>query len=369
MSMQTQKEMQKQGEKNIKDDKIAKDVDVDVDKAEKKASNDEKDEKKADAKAEKKAAAKAKKEAAAKAKKEAAKAKKEAAKAKKEADDKAKKDKKAKKEADDKAKKEAAKAKTDKKEADEDVKKFSNKDKVVKNKDKVVNVFNPDAEGFSDWVDVLDIKKGGLPVSRNGNGRKGVYFGVGIYLWEVQRLRNARTGKLQKLRLIGNNEPPSSRKISKPVYNHYKGVPCVNCGSIKDLVVDHKNDFYNDNRVLKIETQTIDDFQSLCTSCNLKKRTWCSKMRETGIRTSAIDICPLLAEYGVDYISGDETYDLNDPDALVGTYWFDCVEFRRVLIEGYITPAHKKLQKDNEQLQKDNEQLQKDNEQLQKNND
>jgi 5-methylcytosine-specific restriction endonuclease McrA len=44
------------------------------------------------------------------------------------------------------------------------------------------------------------------------------------------------------------------------------------CGSHSNTVIDHKNDLYNDETVLNVDTQTIDDFQVLCTHCNLLKR-------------------------------------------------------------------------------------------------
>jgi hypothetical protein len=39
-----------------------------------------------------------------------------------------------------------------------------------------------------------------------------------------------------------------------------------------------------------------------------------------------------LAPFKVDYVQGDETYDETQVDALVGTYWYDPVEFMKILI-------------------------------------
>ena len=58
----------------------------------------------------------------------------------------------------------------------------------------------------------------------------------------------------------------------------------------------------------------------------MKKREICRKTKETGIRYKATNI-PQLATFGIDYTKGDETFDINDPNALVGTYWYDPVEF------------------------------------------
>jgi hypothetical protein len=53
-------------------------------------------------------------------------------------------------------------------------------------------------------------------------------------------------------------------------------------------------------------------------------------MRKTGKRHKATAI-PCLSMFGVDYIKGNETFDLNDPDTMIGTYWYDPVQFMNEL--------------------------------------
>ena len=36
---------------------------------------------------------------------------------------------------------------------------------------------------------------------------------------------------------------------------------------------------------------------------------------------------PQLSVFEIDFIQGDETYDETNPETLVGTYWYDPVEF------------------------------------------
>ena len=105
---------------------------------------------------------------------------------------------------------------------------------------------------------------------------------------------------------------------------------CVVCGSKSDLVTDHKNDLYNDSRVLNETTQTVDDFQCLCNHCNLQKRQVSKKTKETMTRYPATKI-PGLAVFGIDFIEGNATLDLNDPKAMVGTYWYDPVAFMKAI--------------------------------------
>ena len=193
----------------------------------------------------------------------------------------------------------------------------------------VTRIFCPDASGISQWVTRETIDKNPiLNWGNNGTGRHGVYFGDNRYIWEKQG-----KGKILALRTNGINEDilyGHERPIRRDISNFHKEKGCVVCGSHSDLVCDHKNDLYNDTRVLNEETQTHDDFQCLCNHCNLQKRQVNKKTRETGKRIGATTI-PSLAVFGVDFISGDETFNPDDKNAMVGTYWYDPVAFMKEL--------------------------------------
>jgi len=105
-------------------------------------------------------------------------------------------------------------------------------------------------------------------------------------------------------------------------------MPCVHCGTTKDIQCDHKNDLKNDPRVLNKTTQKLEDFQALCRHCNDVKRAVKRRMTETGKRYSAVAL-----GYAVDFTQGDETLDETDPYWYVGTYWGDCAAFKRSLIK------------------------------------
>ena len=49
-------------------------------------------------------------------------------------------------------------------------------------------------------------------------------------------------------------------------------------------------------------------------------------MKITKIRYPATKI-PSLKMFGIDYIQGNETYDIKDPNTMVGTYWYDPIKF------------------------------------------
>ena len=54
-------------------------------------------------------------------------------------------------------------------------------------------------------------------------------------------------------------------------------------------------------------------------------------MKETGKRYGATNI-PQFKFKGIDFIRGDETFDPEDPNAMIGTYWYDPIEFMRVIM-------------------------------------
>lgn len=56
----------------------------------------------------------------------------------------------------------------------------------------------------------------------------------------------------------------------------------------------------------------------------------CKRTKKLGLRYGATNI-ESLKIFGIDFISGDETIDFNDIDALKGTYWYDPVEFMKYI--------------------------------------
>ena len=203
-------------------------------------------------------------------------------------------------------------------------------------------LFQPDSDGVSRWVtrEELDSTPA-LKWGNNGVARHGVYFNDKRYNWEKKGSR-----RITHLRTTGFNNDflhGASRPIRDDIHAYHKPMGCVVCGSHSDLVTDHKNDLYNDPRVLKEQTQVIEDFQCLCRHCNLQKRQVARSTVETGKRFPATRI-PSLAPFGIDFIQGDKTFDPADPNAMVGTYWYDPVEFikevrTRLLVQNESSPT------------------------------
>jgi hypothetical protein len=130
--------------------------------------------------------------------------------------------------------------------------------------------------------------------------------------------------------IFGKKIPNLERPIREDIKAHYKKMPCCVCGSSSDLVCDHKNDLYNDQRVLSRTEQTLDDFQSLCNHCNLQKRQVAKECRRTGKRYPATKI-PSLKPWNVDFIEGNDDYDPSDINAMKGTFWYDPIAFHTYL--------------------------------------
>lgn len=191
-------------------------------------------------------------------------------------------------------------------------------------------IFQPNKEGVSEWVSRETITETPLDWGKNGAARHGIYFADNRYIWEKQG-----KSKITALRTNGFSEDllyGAKRPIRKDIHDYHKCRACVVCGSKSDLVTDHKNDLYNDPRVLDKDTQTIDDFQCLCNHCNLQKRQVSKKTIQEGKRIGATTI-PSLAVFGVDFTEGDETFNSLDINAMKGTYWYDPVEFMKNLLK------------------------------------
>ena len=119
---------------------------------------------------------------------------------------------------------------------------------------------------------------------------------------------------------------------------------CVLCGSSSNLVCDHKNDLYNDARVLNVHTQVESDFQPLCTHCNLQKRQIC-KIERRDLKLYSAKNIRRYQEYKFEFPWEKKAFDLADIHCKDDTYWFDPVEFDRkiFLYSSYVLPVLRAL--------------------------
>lgn len=121
----------------------------------------------------------------------------------------------------------------------------------------------------------------------------------------------------------------AQRPIRKDIHKEITKHSCLNCDE-KETVCDHKNDLYNDPRVLNTSTQLLDDFQPLCNRCNLKKRQICIEERQTQKLFSAKGLNK-FKEYKYSFPWEKKAYDETDIHCKKDTYWYDPVEFHRLV--------------------------------------
>lgn len=117
------------------------------------------------------------------------------------------------------------------------------------------------------------------------------------------------------------------RPIDKDIHKEITGLLCVVCGT-HNTICDHKNDLYNDLRVLNVKTQVIHDFQPLCNHCNLQKRQVCKTEIQTNKLYSAKNI-QIYKIYPFEFPWEKKAFDKDDIYCKTGTYWFDPTEFVR----------------------------------------
>ena len=166
----------------------------------------------------------------------------------------------------------------------------------LSNLEKVDTLFQPDKNGYSRKVSREEIENSNLTWSKNGNGRRNVYFQVQKYKWVAER---GKGNKVISLKLDGFNESiilnQTIRKdIKDKLYAQTRSnfapddmLPLVD----KNKEIDHRwgrKDSPLYSRINDTKEQTIDDFQLLSHSHNQFKREKCKKCTETNKRFDGI---------------------------------------------------------------------------------
>ena len=141
----------------------------------------------------------------------------------------------------------------------------------------------------------------------DGHKGKGIVGIIGIYA-------HSKRNNIQKR--------PISKHIHKEITKH----SCVICGTNSEIICDHKNDLYNDTRVLDTSTQKLSDFQPLCNHCNLQKRQICKEEEAKQKIYSAKNI-KRYQQYKFEFPWEKKAFDTTDINCKTDTYWFDPVEF------------------------------------------
>lgn len=150
---------------------------------------------------------------------------------------------------------------------------------------------------------------------------------IGIYIFSERKEENVRPirSDIKNKVILGN---------------------CVVCGTNSEIICDHKNDLYNDPRVLNLRTQKEDDFQALCNHCNLQKR----QVARTEISNMKVFSCksiPRFRIYDHNFPFEKKAFNTEDPTTKIDTYWYDPIEFERkvMMYNTIILPIVKELKR------------------------
>lgn len=206
--------------------------------------------------------------------------------------------------------------------------------RTVKNHERVLELFKPNEVGFSHWISRDAIDMSPLQLGDNGNIRQGTPW-TDHYIWEIKRMNNKERGKPIAFRTVGFMQDkikkrPIRTDIRKELLE--KTPRCLHCGTDKTLVIDHKNDMYNDDRVLDKDAQSSSDFQVLCDKCNndLKHNAHEKEKRTGKLHLAKYLQLPALAFDDVyPWEVAVKNYNATDIHCKMYTYWFDVEEFWR----------------------------------------
>ena len=170
------------------------------------------------------------------------------------------------------------------------------------NYEKVLELFEPNVEGVSDWIAIDRFSTVGLNWSNNGNQRHGVFFNVSSFKWEKRGDRS-----VTHLRTAGwNLEESFNQSISSRVKQHFQG---RNLCSLSLLPIpsqlreiDHRygNKSHPDYvELYKVENQQPEHFQLIYSVLNSAKRQICIDCCQSQIRPPH----PTLG-----FVEGDESH-------------------------------------------------------------
>jgi hypothetical protein len=163
--------------------------------------------------------------------------------------------------------------------------------KPLTNREKAIALFEPDDEGFSDWVYVSKLPEAGLNWGNNGNMRRGVAMGIASIKWEARRLGGPRS-KVMALRMVGWNEDEVfDQSIGADVRIQFNNVHFCNLSQVRvnkhDREIDHRYGFKEHPdyvAVYSAANQSPDHFQLIHRALNQQKRQMCIECVNKGER-------------------------------------------------------------------------------------
>ncbi len=151
--------------------------------------------------------------------------------------------------------------------------------------------------------------------------------------------------------------------IRPDIKDYYDKQSCCVCGKYGNVETVFKNDLFNDERLFYHNSQRMDDFMSLCSSC-IDTQIYAHQIEyETGQLYSIRNIKSL--EPFVQFMDWNDSayFDINDIEAKINSYWYDPVAFMNRISNNinrtldYKSYEKSKLQQENFKLQEEREDL------------
>tara|TARA_Y100000389_G_C17443718_1_gene510264 strand:+ start:207 stop:1043 length:837 start_codon:yes stop_codon:yes gene_type:complete len=203
-------------------------------------------------------------------------------------------------------------------------------------------LFTPDKDGKTKRILREELYNTRIALTSNGNMRhnRPPWDPKGKYIYYIEK----EGVKVIAITAIGfSNSETDNHPISATTKEYFKKnyKYCLNCGTHSNLVIDHKNDLYNNKRILDTKSQKFYDFQRLCNKCNnhLKHSTH-ERERKSGKLHKARDVGKFqrdnfdypwekaLTEYKEIDEEGNKAYIQEERHCCkYYTYWYDIEAF------------------------------------------
>lgn len=138
--------------------------------------------------------------------------------------------------------------------------------------------------------------------------------------------REHNKGSISEVKCDGLQKENFAKQMIRP--DIQKAISRERCAILDistNIECDHKDGRKDDSRLNSLEGQKLEDFQPLCKTANMAKKSHCKKCVETGKRYDAKQL-----GYTVSYLFGDEK-----TMTCIGCYWYDPKEFNKTISKDY----------------------------------
>ncbi len=187
-------------------------------------------------------------------------------------------------------------------------------------------ISKPDDDGYSEEVRIDYLVENVNAYFKTTNGSSWNRTNQSFLGKKYNIQRGHEKGSISSVKLEGINKHNTiDQAIRADIQSEIKKQRCAILFISENIECDHKDGLKDDGRVGNLETQSIDDFQPLCKTANMAKKSHCKKCKDTHKRFDAKQL-----GYSFGFTKGDE----NSPDCK-GCYWYDPRAFNKAISKDY----------------------------------